>query len=450
MITDGMNSFLFSTPEMTRVFSPTGQLRAMARFEWALSSALESNGRAKAGSGAVLQQLLEADFVDMGALVLEAKEAGNVAIPFVRQLTQAVMARSEAAARSVHLGATSQDVLDTALVLQMREALDLLEAALARMDEALSGQVRRHRDTVMQGRTWLQPGPPTTLGLKLAGVLAALRRDRERIRAEANRVLVMQFGGAVGTLASLGTAGGAISAELARLLNLADPELPWHTQRDRLVAMVQALAILTGTLAKFGRDVALLMQAEVGEVSEGTSEGRGSSSTMPHKHNPVASAALIAIHAKMPGLAATLLYAMPQEHERGPGLWQAEWDTVPEAFCLASASVTYAIEIAEGLQVDAGRMQANMEATLGLPMSEAVSVALTPRMGRLAAHHLLRQAADRAQTENRRLSDVLKQMPEVKAHLSDAEIDELLDARNYLGSAQRFINRVVGDQNAND
>jgi 3-carboxy-cis,cis-muconate cycloisomerase len=201
MITDGMNSFLFSTPEMTRVFSPTGQLRAMARFEWALSSALESNGRAKAGSGAVLQQLLEADFVDMGALVLEAKEAGNVAIPFVRQLTQAVMARSEAAARSVHLGATSQDVLDTALVLQMREALDLLEAALARMDEALSGQVRRHRDTVMQGRTWLQPGPPTTLGLKLAGVLAALRRDRERIRAEANRVLVMQFGGAVGTLA---------------------------------------------------------------------------------------------------------------------------------------------------------------------------------------------------------------------------------------------------------
>ena len=164
----------------------------------------------------------------------------------------------------------------------------------------------------------------------------------------------MQFGGAVGTLASLGTAGGAISAELARLLNLAEPELPWHTQRDRLVAMVQALAILTGTLAKFGRDVALLMQAEVGEVSEGAGEGRGSSSTMPHKHNPVASAALIAIHAKMPGLAATLLYAMPQEHERGPGLWQAEWDTVPEAFCLASASVAYAIEIAEGLQGGCG------------------------------------------------------------------------------------------------
>jgi 3-carboxy-cis,cis-muconate cycloisomerase len=450
MINEGMNSFLFSTPEMTRVFSPVEQLRAMTRFEWALSRALEGNGRAEAGSATVLEQLLNADFVDMRALLLAAKDAGNVAIPFVQQLTAAVMTRSEAAARSVHLGATSQDVLDTALVLQMREALHLLQAALARLNEALLDQVRRHRDTVMQGRTWLQPGPPVTLGLKLAGILVALRRDRERIRAEANRVLVMQFGGAVGTLASLGTAGGAISAELARLLDLAEPELPWHAQRDSLVAMVQVLAILTGTLAKFGRDVALLMQAEVSEVSEGAGEGRGGSSTMPHKHNPVASAALIAIHAKMPGLAATMLHAMPQEHERGPGLWQAEWDTVPEAFRLASASLAYAIEIAEGLKVDAARMQENMEATLGLPLSEAVSVALGPSLGGVAAHDLVRRAADQALTEKRRLPDVLKQMPEVKAHLSDAEIDSLLDARNYLGSAQRFIARVLGEQDAHD
>jgi 3-carboxy-cis,cis-muconate cycloisomerase len=450
MINEGMNSFLFSTPEMTRVFSPAEQLRAMTRFEWALTRALESNGRAEAGSAAVLEQFLKTDFVDMGALLLAAKDAGNVAIPFVQQLTAAVKTRSEAASRSVHLGATSQDVLDTALVLQMREALHLLQPALARLDEALLTQVRSHRDTVMQGRTWLQPGPPVTLGLKLAGILAALRRERERIRAEASRALVLQFGGAVGTLASLGTKGGAIAAELARLLELAEPELPWHAQRDNLVAMVQVLAILTGTLAKFGRDVALLMQAEVSEVSEGVRGGRGGSSTMPHKHNPVASAALIAIHAKMPGLAATMLHGMPQEHERGPGLWQAEWDTVPEAFRLASASVAYAIEIAKGLKVDAVRMQANMEATLGLPLSEAVSVALAPTMGRIAAYELLRTAADRALTEKTRLSDVLKQMPEVKTHLSDAEIDALLDARNYLGSAQRFVARVVGDQDAQD
>jgi len=448
MSNDGINSFLFSTPEMTRVFSLTEQLRAMTRFEWALSCALENNEQAEVGSGAVLESLLNADFVDVDALVSEARNAGNIAIPFIRQLTAAVRSRSGAAARSVHLGATSQDVLDTALVLQIREALRLVETALVQLDAALLDQVKRHRDTVMQGRTWLQPGPPITLGLKLAGILSALRRDRERIRAEATRVLVLQFGGAVGTLASLGAAGAAISAALAGLLDLAEPELPWHTQRDRLVAMVQVLAILTGTLAKFGRDVALLVQVEVGEASEAIFEGRGGSSTMPHKHNPVASAALIAIHAKMPGLAATMLNAMPQEHERGLGLWQAEWDTVPEAFQLASASVAYAIEIAKDLKVDADRMQANMEATRGLPLSEAVSIALAPAVGRAVAHDLLRKAANQAKMENRPLSDVLKEMPKVKAHLADAEIDELLDARNYLGSTQRFIARAVGDEDA--
>lgn len=450
MSNDGMNSFLFSTPDMTRVFSSTEQLRAMARFEWALSCALESNGHAEPGSGAAVEQLLSAGFVDHAALQREAKDAGNIAIPFVRQLTNAVKVRSEAAARSVHLGATSQDVLDTALLLQMRDALKLLDAALARLDTALVEQTKRHRRTVMLGRTWLQPGPPVTLGLKLAGILAALRRGRDRMREEVKRLLVLQFGGAVGTLAALGTAGGAISAELARLLDLAESELPWHTQRDRLSAMVQTLALLTGTLAKFGRDVALLMQAEVGEVSEGGTQERGGSSTMPQKHNPVTSAALLAIHARMPGLVATMLHAMPQELERGLGLWQAEWDTVPEAFQLASASVAYAIELAEGLKVNAGRMQANRNATLGLPLAEAVSVALAPKVGRSVAHDLLRRAGERAVTEKQPLAGVLKQMPEVTAHLSAIQIDELLNANNYLGSAERFIAQVVGGDDAHD
>jgi 3-carboxy-cis,cis-muconate cycloisomerase len=448
MSDDGMNAFLFSTPEMAHIFSPAEQLRMMTRFEWALSCALESKGLAEAGSGEVLKQLIPAKFVDVDALIREARDAGNIAIPFVQQLTAAVKVRSEAAARSVHLGATSQDVLDTALVLQMRNAWKLLEEAQGRLDSALLEQVRRHKDTVMQGRTWLQVGPPTTFGLKLAGILAALRRDRKRIRAEAVRALVLQFGGAVGTLASLGSEGCAVSANLAQHLDLAEPSLPWQTQRDNLAAMVQVLAILTGTLAKFGRDVALLMQAEVGEVSEAFGEVRGGSSTMPHKHNPVTSAALIAIHAKMPGLVVTMLNAMPQEHERGLGLWQAEWDTVPEAFRLTSASVAYAIELAEGLKVDARRMQANLEAALGLPLAEAVSVALAPKIGRNDAHDLLRKAVDQAMKESRHLSEVLKQMAEVKKHLNDAEIDGLLDARNYLGSSQRFIARVVGDHDA--
>jgi 3-carboxy-cis,cis-muconate cycloisomerase len=447
-MSDGLNSFLFSTREMTRVFSHEEQLRAMMRFEWALTCALERHGLAETGSNTVLESLLDADFVDPELLVQEARAAGNIAIPFVRQLTTEVKVRSEAAARSIHLGATSQDVLDSALVLQVRVAIQLLDAAIEQLDRALINQVREHRHTVLMGRTWLQAGPPTTLGLKLAGSLAALRRDRDRIHAAAVRTLVLEFGGAVGTLAALGTAPGGVSAELARILELGEPELPWHTHRDNLVEMVQVLAILTGTLAKFARDIALLMQSEVGEAGEESHQGRGGSSTMPHKHNPVACAAVIAAHARMPGLAATMLHAMPQEHERGLGLWQAEWETVPEAFRLTAAALAYSVEIAQGLQVDAARMQSNLDGLLGLPMSEAVNAALAPKVGRSTAHQLLRTATQRAVEEQRNLAGILKQLPQVTAHLTDLEIDRFFDPRAYLGSAQRFIARVLGEADA--
>jgi 3-carboxy-cis,cis-muconate cycloisomerase len=448
-MSNGLNSFLFSTPEMTRVFSQQGQLRAMMRFEWALTCALEKHGPAETGSNEVLESLLDADFFDAVLLVQDARKAGNIVIPFVKQLTAQVKDRSEGAARSIHLGATSQDVLDSALVLQIREALQLLNVAIEQLEGALINQVRKHRHTVLMGRTWLQAGPPTTLGLKLAGSLAALRRDRDRIDSAAARTLVVEFGGAVGTLAALGATGGAVSAELARILQLKEPPLPWHTHRDNLVEMVQVLAILTGTLAKFAGDIALLMQSEVGEAAEAHNEGRGGSSTMPHKHNPVACAAVIATNARMPGLAATMLQAMSQEHERGLGLWQAEWETVPEAFRLTAAALAYSIEIAQGLQVDAARMMSNLDIMLGLPLSEAVNAALAPKVGRSTAHGLLRTASERAAAENRKLADILKQMPQVTAHLTEAEIDRLLDPRAYLGSAQRFISRVLGEADAN-
>lgn len=448
MSSERLTSFLFSTPEMADIFSAQAQLRAMTRFEWALSSALEANGLAEPGSAVALKKLLDADFIDRAALVREARDAGNIAIPFVRQLTAAVKSQSERAARPIHLGATSQDVLDSALVLQMREALRLLDEVLSHLDAALGKQVRRYRNTLMLGRTWLQAGPPVTFGLKLAGVLSALRRDRQRIRQEETRVLVLQFGGAVGTLASLGSSGAAVSARLAQLLELAEPELPWHTQRDGLAALVQLLALLTGTLAKLGRDIALLMQSEVGEVSEGGAEGRGGSSTMPHKHNPVGCAALIAIHAKMPGLSATMLHAMQQEHERGLGQWQAEWDLIPEAFRLTSASISYATEVIEGMEVNVDRMQANLAAMYGVTQAEAVSSALAEKIGRSEAHEVLRVAVDRAVMERRPLSDVLREKFEVMNYLNDADIDRLLDPQNYLGSAQRFIARVIGDEDA--
>lgn len=447
---ESLNSFLFSTPAMTGLFSPQSQLRAMMRFEWALTRALETSGIAQAGASQVLETFLDAGFINLESLHREAADAGNIAIPFVRQLTAAAKERNESASRAIHLGATSQDVLDTAMVLEMRDALPLLEDAIGRLESALVQLVRTHAHTVLSGRTWLQPGPPITLGLKFAGTLAALRRDRDRLHSAAQRGLVLQFGGAVGTLAALGSAGKAVSTELAHILALPEPELPWHTQRDRLVEIVQVLAILTGTLAKFARDVALLMQAEVAEASEDASAGRGGSSTMPHKHNPVGCAALVAIHTRMPGLAATILQAMPQEHERGLGLWQAEWDTVPEAFRLTAAALEHAIGIAESLHVDAARMLANIDDLMGATLSEAVAAALAPKLGRAAAYGLLREAAALAQAERRHLAAVLKQSPQIVEHIAPGEIDRLMDPRQYLGSAQRFIAAVLGGENADN
>jgi len=448
-MSDGLNSFLFSTPAMTRVFSPEAQLRAMIRFEWALTCALEKRGLAAPGSGTVVESMLDSGFVNVEALEREARNAGNIVIPFVGQLTAAVKGRNQAASRSIHLGATSQDVLDTALVLQMRDAFALLNEALNRLDAALVKQVREHADTLLTGRTWLQPGPPTTLGLKLAGTLAALRRDRDRIQNAARGALVLQFGGAVGTLGSLGAEGGAISHELARILELHEAEIPWHAHRDRLVEIVQVLAVLTGTLAKFARDIALLMQAEVEEVTEGGSEARGGSSTMPHKRNPVACAAVLAAHARMPGLVLTMLQSMPQEHERGLGLWQAEWETLPEAFRLAAAALDYSIEIAEGMEVNAVRMQANFDKLLGAPMSEAVSATLAASIGRAEANTLLREAAGRALREKRHLRDVLLESPEILQYLDRDAIERLMNPRGYLGSTRQFIDNVLGELNAN-
>jgi 3-carboxy-cis,cis-muconate cycloisomerase len=438
----------FSTPEMTAIFSPSAQLRAMMRFEWALSCALEKAGLAERGSGSALEGLLNAQFVDVEALTREAIDAGNIAIPFIRQLTMAVKRTNDAASRTVHLGATSQDVLDSALILQMREALREIGARIDRLSDALTSQIHTHAGTLMLGRTWLQPGPPTTLGLKLAGTLAALRRHRARIDAAAERALVLQFGGAVGTLASLGSSAAQVSTELARILELQEPDIPWHTQRDNLVEVAQVLALLVGSLGKLAKDVALLMQAEMGEVFEPLEEGRGGSSTMPHKRNPVACAAVLAAAARIPGLVSTLLSAMPQEHERGLGLWQAEWETIPEVFCLTAAALRRSAEIAEGLEVDAKRMRKNFEDLRGMALSEAVSAALALKTGRATAHELLRKATSEVMATGQPLESVLNGMPEVRLHLNSDEIQRLLQPEEYLGSAQRFIDRVLRGSNA--
>lgn len=433
----------FSTPEMDEIFSVARQIEYMTRFEWALMASLEANGIAKSGAANALEPLLDTKFVDPNVLVEEERLAGNIAIPFVRALTDAVLLRDKDAAWFVHLGATSQDVLDTALVLQMRDALALIRSDLQNLDGSLAKLAREHAGTILPGRTWLQDGPPITLGLKFAGVLAALRRHKERLKPASDRAIVLQFGGAVGTLAALGDKGTSVSSVLAQKLELTEPLLPWHTQRDNLVELATCLSLLVGTLGKMARDISLLMQTEVGEVFEPAAEGRGGSSTMPHKRNPVASAVILAAATRVPALVATLLHAMIQEHERGLGGWQTEWKTLPEIFCLAAAALSRSIEIADGLEVDQDRMKANLEATNGLALSEAVSVALAAFVGRAKAHELMERAAKKAIQKKKHLRVVLLEMPEVREHLSDFEVDRLLDPMNYLGSTQKFIERVL-------
>jgi 3-carboxy-cis,cis-muconate cycloisomerase len=448
MTLESTTSPFSSTPEMERVFSLRNQLQQMTRFEWALCGALEQAGLAGAGSADAMGPLLDAAFVDVPALLKQAREVGNLAIPLVAQLTAAVRARSGLAANSIHLGATSQDVLDTAMVLQGREALALIVTQLEALDALLVRQARTHTETVLAGRTWLQDGPPVTLGLKIAGWIAALRRHKERIAQASSRFLVLQFGGAVGTLAALGDKGEAVSAALAQRLGLKEPQLPWHAHRDNVAEMAAVMGMLTGTLGKIARDVSLLMQTQVAEVLEPAGDGRGGSSTMPHKRNPVASAVMLAAATRVPGLVATLLSTMTQEHERGLGNWQAEWETLPEIFRLTAASLERAVEIAEEMDVRPEKMAANLVAAHGLAMSEAVSAALAAQLGREQAHALVERAAQRAIAEQRNFQDVLNEMPAIGEHLTAAEIERLLDPRNYLGSARRFTERVLGAEDA--
>ena len=442
------SSQIFSVPDVARIFSLENHLRQMVRFEWALTGALEAAGLAASGSAAAMEPLFDAEFVHREALVQEAEVAGNLAIPLVKQLTAAVRERSEDAALAVHLGATSQDVLDTALVLQAREALSIIVPDLERLTNRLADRAREHALTVLAGRTWMQTGPPITLGLKIAGWVGALKRHRQRLSAAAERALVLQFGGAVGTLAALGEKGAEVSATLAVRLNLREAGLPWHTHRDNLVELATALGLLVGTLGKIARDVSLLMQSEVGEVLEPAGEGRGGSSTMPHKRNPVSCAAILAAATRMPGLVATLLAAMPQEHERGLGNWPAEMETYPEIFCLASSALLKAIEIADGMEVHPERMEGNLARSRGLEMAEAVAIALAAHVGRERSYELVQIASRRAVAESHSLREVLLSMADVREWLDDNAIDHLLEPRAYLGSTQRFIDRVLGDADA--
>lgn len=435
----------FSQAAMRAVFSDHGRVQGMLDFEAALARAQASCGLIPAEVVGPIATACQAERYDFAALAQAIVTAGNSAIPLVKALGKQVAAQSTNAERYVHLGATSQDAMDSGLILQLRAAIALLEQDLAQLAAALAVQAERYADTPLAGRTWLQHATPVTLGMKLAGVLGAITRHRQRLAEIKPRLLVLQFGGASGSLAALGEQAWPVSEALARELDLELPEQPWHTQRDRLVEFASLLGLIAGSLGKFGRDLSLLMQTEAGEVFEPAAPGKGGSSTMPHKRNPVSAAVLISAATRAPGLVATMFSAMPQEHERSLGLWHAEWETLPELCCLVAGALQQALLLVPGLEVDAARMRSNLDLTQGLVLAEAVSIALAQRIGRDAAHHLLEQCCQQAVREGVHLRQVLGANAEVSAQLSGAELDRLLDPALYLGQARRWVERAVAE-----
>lgn len=438
----------FTVRDMREVFCDQGRVQAMLDFEAALARAEARVGLIPSSAVAPIATACDAGLYDFAALGEAIATAGNSAIPLVKALGKQIASSDAEAERYVHLGATSQDVMDSGLVLQLRQALALIEDQLAQLADSLAAQAQRFATTPLAGRTWLQHATPVTLGMKIAGWLGAVTRSRLRLQELKPRLLVLQFGGASGTLAALGEQALPIAKALAEELQLTLPEQPWHTQRDRIVEFGAVLGLIAGSLGKFGRDISLLMQTEAAEVFEPAAPGKGGSSTMPHKRNPVGAAVLIGAATRVPGLVSTLFSAMPQEHERSLGLWHAEWETLPEICCLVSGSLQQARLLADGLEVDAARMARNLELTQGLVLAEAVSIVLAQRVGRDTAHHLLEQCCKRAVAEQRHLRAVLADEPQVTAELSGAELDDLLNPAHYLGQARVWVERAVAEHNA--
>lgn len=436
---------LFTTSAMREVFSDRQRIQRMLDFEAALARAIARAGIAPTNAVDAIRACCRAELYSAENLSREAPLAGNMAIPLVQALTAEVAKKDSKAAGFVHWGATSQDTIDTGLVLQLRDGLELFDADLKGVADALFVLAKRHAAAAIAGRTWLQQAPPVTLGLKIAGWLDAIERHRERLRELRGRVMVVQCGGAVGTLAALGQRGPKVARALAEDLHLGLPAIPWHAHRDRLAEVATALGLLVGTLGKIARDVSLLMQTEVGEIYEPGAPGRGGSSTMPHKRNPVASAAILSAAIRVPAMVSVMLAAMVQEHERGLGGWQAEWETLPEICLLAHGALARTMEIAAGFETEAARMAANLEITHGLILAEAVMFALAERFGKQEAQALVEEACRKAVAEHSDLAAILAADSRISKVLPREEIAARLDPAHYLGAAAQWIEAVLAE-----
>jgi 3-carboxy-cis,cis-muconate cycloisomerase len=434
---------MLSSAAMRAVCDDRAYLQNMLEFEAGLARAEATAGVIPGNAAGPIEAACKASAFDLAALAEAATRSGNLAIPLVKALTANVAKADAEAARYVHWGATSQDVIDTATMLMLRAGIDALDTDLSRAIKGFAALARAHRDTAMVARTWLQHALPMPFGLKAAEYAASLARARCRLRRLRREGLALQFGGAAGTLAALGDKGLVVAEQLAQELNLPLPEAPWHTHRDRVAEAASGLAILAGSCGKIARDISLMMQTDVAEAFEPAGEGRGGSSTMPHKRNPVAAASALGAATMAPQLAATIFAAQVQDHERSAGPWHAEWPTLPQLMLVASGALAAIVDIAEGLDVDAARMRANLDATLGLIMAEAVAMALAEKVGKSDAHHLVEAASKKAVAEKKHLREVLAADSKVTAHLSPEKIAALFEPMAYQGASQALIDRLL-------
>ncbi len=436
---------LFQLPEMVQLFAPEAHLRQMLRFESALARAQAQAGVIPVEAADAIAAACRLAFLDVPALYREASTTGSVAIPLVRALTERT---GEAGAAYVHWGATSQDVIDTALMLQARDGLDLLLAELRRVAAECARLAELHRLTVMPGRTLLQQATPITFGLKAARWLALAVRQVAALQERRTSGLALQFGGAAGTLAALGDQGARVAQILADELQLPLPELPWHAERDRIGAIAATLGIVAGSMAKIATDIVLLAQSEVGEVNESAGAGKGASSAMPQKRNPVDATLALAAARLCTGQVTIMLNAMAQEHERATGGWQAELVAVPEIFGFASGAVSHVLGALRGLQVNVARMRENLTHDAGMLMAESLSVALAPALGRPDAQRLVQQVVNDARGSGRSLHQQALDDVRVRAVLSGEAVDQALDPSAYLGSTGAFVDRALASFHA--
>jgi 3-carboxy-cis,cis-muconate cycloisomerase len=430
----------FGTPAMRAIFEDSALLARYTEVEVALARAQGRLGVIPAQAAQQIAEKCDASRLDIDRLRKETEVVGYPILPLVRQLA----AQCGEAGKFLHWGATTQDIMDTAVVLQVRDALAIVGKDVEALRSILVRQAKRYRDTPMAGRTHLQQALPVTFGYKLAIWLDMLDRHAARLEQMKPRVLVGQFAGAAGTLASLGSRGLEVQQALCAELKLAQPAATWHAARDGLAEAVNFLGLLTGSLGKIAFDVMLMASTEIGEVAEPFVHGRGGSSTMPQKRNPISSELILAAAKAVRQHAGLMLDALVQDFERATGPWHAEWIALPEAFILTAGALHQAKFMLDGLIVDEARMRKNLDMTHGLIVAEAVMMGLAPHLGRNEAHDIVYDACRVVAEKGGSLADALGKVPEVTRHLDRKALEKLTDPANYLGAAREMVDRVVG------